>query len=169
MRNIIVSPFSKAMRNRKENPKNYPYWPETIDILKRHGFFIIQVGITGERRLNSDEFKVGLPLNDLRILIRECTIWASVDNFFHHLCWLENKPGVVVFGRSDPIIFGHDIHDNLLKSREFLRANQFGLWEDIEFSLDPFVSPDIVAETILKKAEQTGPTTIKERGPIVEM
>ena len=169
MRKIIISPCSKAMRNGKENPKNYPYWPEVIDFLKSHGFFITQVGISSERRLNADEFRVGLSLLDLREAVRECVTWASVDNFFHHLCWLENKPGVVIFGRSDPMIFGHDLNDNILKSRTYLRSNQFGIWEDVEFSPDPFVSPDIVVETILKKAEQGGPTIIRSSGPITEM
>lgn len=169
MRKIIISPYSKAMRNGKENPKNFPYWPEVIDTLKRDGFFVTQIGVPSERKMNADEFKTGMPLIELRYLIQECTTWASVDNFFHHLCWLEEKPGVVVFGRSDPMIFGHELNDNILKSRTYLRANQFGLWEDIEFSPDPFVSPDIVVETILKKAEQGGPTIIKSSGPIIEM
>ena len=48
---IIISPYSKALFNGKQNPKNYPYWKELIEQIDEP---IIQVGIEGEKQLVPD-------------------------------------------------------------------------------------------------------------------
>lgn len=48
---IIISPYSKALRNGKTNAKNYPYWKELIELIKEP---IVQVGIDGEEQLVPD-------------------------------------------------------------------------------------------------------------------
>ena len=48
------------------------------------------------------------------------------------------------------IIFGHVQNINLLKSRNYLRAGQFGIWEEDDFVEDAFVKPDIVLSNILR-------------------
>ena len=42
---IIISPYSKPLRNGLNNPKNYPYWKELISLINEE---IIQVGVDGE-------------------------------------------------------------------------------------------------------------------------
>jgi len=141
---ILISPFSKALRDGKLNPKNYPYWKETIKLLK--GEDIVQVGIKGEDKLVKD-FRVGLPLVELKNLIGQCSVWVSVDNFFPHLAHHVGKPGVVIWGQSDPLIFGYPENTNLLKDRKYLRKFQFDMWEAIQHDKNVFVGPDrVVAE-----------------------
>ena len=100
---IIISPYSKKLMNGNPNPKNYPYWPELINQLKEP---IIQIGIEGEAQL-VDDFRPNLPMAELIKLLHSCTTWISCDSFFQHLAWLENKPGIVLWSVSDPLIFGH--------------------------------------------------------------
>ena len=57
MRRIILSPFSRPLRNGKPNPKNYPHWDALIDKLHADGHYLIQVGSTGEPRLAVDEIQ----------------------------------------------------------------------------------------------------------------
>jgi len=143
---IIISPYSKKLMSGKQNPKNYPYWEELISQIDEP---IVQVGIEGEQQLVPD-FRKNLPLPELRKLIQECRIWISCDSFFQHLAWDEGKPGIVLWGVSDPLIYGHPENVNLLKDRSYLAENQFLWWEYVEHKNDRFVKPKEVLEYLNK-------------------
>ena len=139
---IIISPYSKALLSKKQNPKNYPYWKELIAMIDEP---IIQVGIEGEEQLVPD-FRKNLPIIELRKLIQECRTWISCDSFFQHLAWDEGVPGIVLWGVSDPLIYGHPENINLLADRKHLAENQFLWWEFVEHQNERFVKPKIVLE-----------------------
>jgi len=151
MKKILISPYSRSMRNEKRNPKNYPFWNEVIQGLQKKKLHVIQIGLNGEEKLNANEFAFNKTLEELEELVSFSKTWISVDNFFHHFCYLLGVPGVVIFGRSDPNIFGHQTNDNLLKDRCYLRAAQFNFWEEVEYSTECFVEPEIVIETVLRR------------------
>jgi len=135
---IIISPYSKPLRNGQNNPKNYPYWKELISLIKYDT--IVQVGTDDEKQL-VEEFHKNLSLPELRDLIFKCRTWISVDSFFQHLAWDCGKPGIVLFGQSDPLIFGHPENINLLKDRSYLREKQFWWWEQCTYREEAFVKP----------------------------
>lgn len=134
---ILIAPYSKPLRTGGNNPKNYPYWKELISLIKEE---IIQIGTDGEEQL-VPEFRKNLPIGDLRYLIGECRTWISVDSFFQHLAWDCGKKGIVLFGPSDPLIFGHPENINLLEDRSYLREKQFWWWEQCEYRKEAFVKP----------------------------
>jgi hypothetical protein len=144
---IIIAPFAQKLRTGKLNPKNYPYWKELISMIDEP---IVQVGVEGEEQLVED-FRKGLPISELRELIRACRTWVGVDSFFQHLAWDEGKPGVVLWGPSDPLIFGHPENTNLLKDRFHLVENQFIWWEAAEHQSERFVEPHIILKYINKE------------------
>jgi len=139
---IIISPYSKALISGKQNPKNYPYWKELIAMIDEP---IVQVGVEGEEQLVPD-FRKNLTIKELRKLIQECRIWISCDSFFQHLGWDEGKKGVVLWGVSDPLIYGHPENINLLKDRKYLAQNQFLWWESTPHQNERFVEPQTVLE-----------------------
>jgi ADP-heptose:LPS heptosyltransferase len=141
---IIISPYSKALKNGKTNAKNYPYWKELIKLIDEP---IVQVGIEGEEQLVTD-FRKNLSLSQLRELVYECKTWISCDSFFQHLGWDCKKYGIVLWSVSDPLIFGHPENINLLKDRNNLVENQFVWWEDTEHDANKFVDPEIVIESL---------------------
>lgn len=143
---IILSPYSRFMRNGEKHPKNYPYWDEVISKIKEP---IVQVGIEGEFQL-VDDFRKNLPFDELAKLVNECTTWLSCDSFFQHFCWDLKKPGIVIFAQSDPVIFGHPENTNLLKDRKYLRENQFWIWEQAKYKQEAFVEPNIVLQALKK-------------------
>jgi ADP-heptose:LPS heptosyltransferase len=143
---IIISPYAQKLRNGKLNPKNYPYWKELIEMIDEP---IIQVGVEGEEQL-VDTFVKNMPLPRLRELLQECRTWIGVDSFFQHLAWDEGKQGIVLWGPSDPLIFGHPENINLLKDRSYLVSDQFIWWEATEHSNDRFVEPQKVIEHLRK-------------------
>ena len=134
---IIIQPFSRPLSNGKQNPKNYPYWQELIQVIDEP---IIQIGVDGEQQLTED-FRKNLSISELKVLIHQCRTWIGVDSFFQHLCWLQDKRGIVLWSVSDPLIFGHISNINLLKDRNSLAANQFLWWEATEHNPDHFVKP----------------------------
>ena len=139
---IIISPYSKALLSGKQNPKNYPYWEELIAMIDEP---IVQVGIEGEKQLVPD-FRKNLPIPALRELLRQCRTWISCDSFFQHLGWDEGKKGIVLWGVSDPLIYGHPENTNLLVDRKYLAENQFLWWEFVDHQNERFVKPKIVLE-----------------------
>lgn len=144
---IIISPFSKTLRNGKTNPKNYPYWKELIRLIDEP---IVQVGIDGEEQL-VDDFRKNLSLNELESLVNQCRTWISCDSFFQHFAWDKQKYGIVLWSVSDPNIFGHPENINLLKDRKYLVQNQFLWWEHTEYDATKFVEPEVVLEYLNAK------------------
>lgn len=144
---VIIAPFAKKLISGNRNPKDYPYWKEVIAGIKEP---IVQVGVEGEEQLVVD-FRKNLPIAELRKLLRECRTWISCDSFFQHLGWDESKPGIVLWGVSDPLIFGHPENINLLKDRKYLAENQFLWWEYTEHTNERFVGPDEVLMHINKE------------------
>lgn len=135
---IIISPYAKQLKDNKINPKNYPYWKELIALVEEP---IIQVGITGEEPLVED-CRFDLSLLELETLVNQCRTWIAVDSFFQHFCWDLGKPGIVLWGQSDPNIFGHPENNNLLKSKECLLDQQFFFWDQVSYRTDCWVMPD---------------------------
>lgn len=144
---ILISPYSKKLRSKKTNPKNFPYWQIVVPLLVERGFQVVQVGIEGEDQLVPD-FRKNLSLNELRKLVRACDTWISCDSFLQHLGWDEGKKGIVLWSVSDPIIFGHPENINLLKDRKYLAQNQFGWWEFVDHNPEAFVEPHLVVSAV---------------------
>lgn len=141
---IIISPYSKKLLSNKTNPKNYPFWRELITLIDEP---IVQVGIEGEEQLVTD-FRKGLSVLELRQLLQECKTWISCDSFFQHLAWDAGKRGIVLWGPSDPLIYGHSENINLLKDRSYLVENQFLWWDFYAHDAARFVEPREVMQAL---------------------
>jgi ADP-heptose:LPS heptosyltransferase len=135
---IVIAPYAQKLRNGKRNAKNYPYWKELIELIDEP---IVQVGVTGEEQL-VDDFKKNLSMDELAAVVRECRTWISCDSFMQHFGWDLGKKGIVLWGPSDPLIFGHPENINLLKDRSYLVKDQFVWWEDTEHQDERFVEPE---------------------------
>lgn len=142
--NIIISPFSQIMRNGKENPKNYPYWQQIIMMLHLKGHRISQLGRGQEKKFSYvDDYLFDLKLPDVKKVVSQHDIFMSVDNFLPHMVHHDRIkiPGIVIWGKSDPKIYGYPENENILKDRARLRPDQFNLWEQATFDSDDFLKP----------------------------
>jgi hypothetical protein len=151
MKKIIISPFSRNLRSGKANAKNYPHWNQLIFLLKALDIHVIQIGIYGEQQLIADEQRFNLNPKELEILLQECDFWISVDNFFQHFAHYHKKPGIVIWGPSNPHIFGYGENFNILKAWDVLRPNQFDIWESAEHKPEIFPSADDIFYAIKEK------------------
>ena len=142
---IIIQPHPAKIHDGLVNAKTYPWWPELIKLLKNQ--YIIQIGIDGEEQLVPN-FRKDLKLSEITDLVNMSYFWLSIDSFLPHLAHHIRKPGVVLWGVSDPLIFGYEENLNLLKDRKYLRANQFGIWNEQSYVGSAFLEPSIVYERI---------------------
>jgi ADP-heptose:LPS heptosyltransferase len=149
---IIISPWSQNLRNGKQNPKNYPYWNELIAIIKQNPeAYIIQIGRGDEQKLEGvDEYAFDLSLPQLKELLMSSDTFFSVDSFFPHMAHHYGKHGVVLFSKSDPRIFGYEENLNIFKGIQYLRPDQYQLWEACDYDKDAFVEPEKVLEAIIE-------------------
>jgi len=122
------------------NAKSYPFWEEFYELAKSHEVKKIE-GILPEQQIIDE--------------INSCDVWISIDSFIQHLvAYHKLKPGIVIWGKSDPKIFGYPSNANLLKSRKHLRSQQFMWWANPDGSWkepsnpSSFVSPEEVLKTI---------------------
>lgn len=141
---ILVNPSVQRMRNGTRNPKEYPFWEELISLLDDEVF---QIGIKGDIKYVDNYFE-NLPLVGVKQLVKDCSYWITTDSFMPHLAHHFPKPGVVIFGPSDPKIYGYEENLNVLKNRSVLRPDQFGIWESCQFDENRFESAVQVAAKI---------------------
>ena len=60
-------------------------WFKLVHELKKKGFFVIQVGTKKDNQIPNVDLKfLDRPLGDLAKLVDDCSLWISVDTFFHH-------------------------------------------------------------------------------------
>jgi GT2 family glycosyltransferase len=146
---IIISPYSFHPKH----AKSYPYWTDLVPKIKSLGYTVVQVGRQGEEPLQGlDDYWWGLPLKELQKRVTDCRCWISVDNFLQHMCNSMDTivPGVVIWGESNPSLFGYSYNRNVLKSQKFLRPNQFDIWHGVKQKEYMFDSADKVFENITK-------------------
>ena len=117
-----------------QNAKSYPHWDKLCELLKDHEIKKIE-GI--------------LPITQIVDLVNWCDKWVSIDSFVPHLCaYYDLKQGIVIWGKSDPEIFGHKHNINLLKDRKYLKPQQFQWWREEKFDPEVFISPEEIIKNI---------------------
>lgn len=145
MKKIIISPYSSKHPEGKKfrNSKDYPWWNELIlEIKKLDNYHVIQIGVLGEKELsNIDDFLINKTISELKDVLYMSCWWISVDNFFHHFAHYYGRKGFVLFGPSDPNIFGYSKNINILKNRRYVREDTWGYWKDCIYNEEAFCSP----------------------------
>lgn len=109
--------------------KCYPYWNELVLLLSEH-YRCIQVGIGAYERIPGCEYVWDKPLKEVEDLALDVGYFIAIDNFLHHMAYQFKIPGVVIWGPSDPLIFGYESQGNIIKDRKYLRKDQFGFYRD---------------------------------------
>lgn len=144
---IILSLLSRYTHLKKRpSPKNYPYILQLVRLLKQNGFETIQVGTDKEIDYDCTERYDNLKMSELLALLEQSCTFISVDNFFHHFAYYYNRRGVVLWGQSNPNLFGYKEHINLFTDKKYFRKDkdQYGFWEEAPYISESFVEPEDV-------------------------
>ena len=141
---ILFAPYSarSPSLNGQSSPKDYPHARQLAELLEKD-YELVQVGGNGDEQVAKD-FRPNLSFNDLGKLIDASQTGICVDSYLQHYYWYRDRKAIVLFGISDPLIFGHSENLNLLVDRGFLRPNQFDLYYLNQYNPEAFVSPEEV-------------------------
>ncbi len=154
---VIISPFSrKTHLTAKESPKNAPreLWKTIIDDLRAKGIKTTQLGVDGEEDLLTNEFIKNAAPSELLILLKQADLSISVDNWLPHFChFYKINKNIVLWGKSNPEIFGYQEFTNLYKDKKYFRIGreQYKYWQDVEYQPEAFVSSQVVLIEIYNK------------------
>jgi ADP-heptose:LPS heptosyltransferase len=89
-------------------------WEELVKEIQKLGLYVIQVGGTGEERIEGcDAYHIGINYRLTIALLEKSVGFVCVDSFLQHAGHAVGKKGVVLYGPSDPQIGGHDTNINL--------------------------------------------------------
>lgn len=105
-------------------------WVEVVKELNKMGFEVYQVGgIKDEIVPGCKRNFLGSDYRKTVALVDRCRTWISVDTFLQHAGHAVKKLGVVIFGPSNPDIFGHDtninfFHPEVCVDRKCLQGNE---------------------------------------------
>lgn len=143
---ILISPFSRKLRNGNKNPKDYPYWSELIALLKPD-HELTQIGVKGETLL-TEKVLYDLTIPQLKEQLLTHDLFISVDSFLQHMAHHYGLKGIVIFSQSDPKLFGYPENINLVKDPKYIRKNQFDTWESATYIKQAYVSPEVVLDAV---------------------
>lgn len=129
MKNIIVSARSRWLgKEGGASAKDYPYMQALCDLYIKDGYRLIQIGVGNEPKLTGCEHVFDKHLLDIEKLLKDTGYFIAVDNFLHHMASAVGVTGMVLFGPSDPQVFGYPDQVNIIKDRSLLRPDQFGFY-----------------------------------------
>lgn len=147
MENKKIAIFTgRSLLNGNLSAKHYPYWQHLIGILQWEGIEVHQFGIESDMDFFCDK-RFCLSLKETEEKIKEYDLFISVDTWIHHMIDVKNIDikGIVLFGQSDPRIFGSNKFINLYKD-EYLRKNQHYVWVNQKYIKEAFPSAIEVAK-----------------------
>jgi ADP-heptose:LPS heptosyltransferase len=106
-KNIIIAPASDSPR--KMMPPQA--WEQITDLLAAKGCSVFQVGREKEPHIKGTYSLVGLTSpRQLAPVVARADAVITVDNFCMHMAHLEKKLAVVVWGPTDPQVYGYEGH-----------------------------------------------------------
>lgn len=130
---VLIARGVRPLRNGNRSAKDYPFWNELIEKLKAY-YEVKEI--------------TEMPLDDLETFIKSSLTVICCDSFCQHFCWSIGKRALVLWGKSDPEIFGHPENINLLKDKKYLRPDPYRWWEDVPYQPEAFVSHDEVIKSL---------------------
>jgi ADP-heptose:LPS heptosyltransferase len=136
---ILLSPYSH------NSAKNYPFFQGLIDILPCR---VMQLGRKNEHRFQNCDYGFDLKMYEIEALVKEIGNFISVDSFLPHLAHHVGVKGNVLFGPSNPRIFGYSTNNNIIMNEDKLRVDQFGLWRDYKWAGE-WLKPTEMADRIV--------------------
>lgn len=147
---IFLAPFTNKRIDGKPHAKEYPFWEELLNLITIQDE-VYQYVMPGDKELVKSVIP-HVPFKDFFNIVKEMDTFLCVDSYLPHFmnCHFPDKRGFVLFGPSDPTIWGYQQNFNLTNGRSFWRPNQFETWNQWEANPESHVNPLDVYSAITK-------------------
>jgi ADP-heptose:LPS heptosyltransferase len=110
-RNVIIATNSDSQRKMMATNR----WEKLVAQLAIDGFFVIQTGRLYDNRVKHAYSLLGLTsIGELIAIIRRADLVITVDTLAMHVARLTKTPAIVLWGPTDPAIYGYPGQRNLL-------------------------------------------------------
>src|SRR3989338_4160 len=118
---VLIAPSSDAPR--KMMPLHV--WIDLVQLLRKEGLFVLQLGKHQDTHIKGAYSLLGVtsPAQAIGLACR-CSAIVTVDNFFVHVAHLVGVPAVVVWGPTDPHVYGYPEQIHLKGSREYCQERE---------------------------------------------
>ena len=128
--------------------KMYPleWWAEVLKALPEHQFF--QIGMQGDPVINGAMVYFNMDEAGIRALAAKCEYIVCCDSFLQHMLAPTYRKIIVLWSKSNPDIFGYSHNTNLLKDKELLRPDQYGIWPQCPYDPNAFIDYRILVDLI---------------------
>ena len=165
---ILFAPFAARAPSLggRPSPKDYP-WAKELGVKLQENHEVIQVGGSQDEQV-AEDFRKNLSFPEVEELIKGSDTGICVDSYLQHHFWSVGRRAIVLFGISDPLIFGHSIHLNLLKDRSYLRPQQYDLYYTNQYCPEAFVSLSEILDALgnfKQISTNGGATTLPSSNP----
>jgi len=108
---VIIHAIAACSGNKHWTQEN---WEQLVDTMPECTF--IQLGLLSEQPIRGTvDFRGKASIRESIALIKYAKSFVGVDSSFAHACNAVGTPGVVVFGPSTPVIWGHRTNVNIFK------------------------------------------------------
>jgi ADP-heptose:LPS heptosyltransferase len=109
---VIINPSTIFSKNKEWRPER---WDELVQSLP--GYTFIQLGLKDEEPLikGAIDLRGQFGLRESMALLKHALCYVGVDSFLAHVTNAVQTPGVVLFGPSSPVIWGHPENVNIYK------------------------------------------------------
>jgi ADP-heptose:LPS heptosyltransferase len=119
---VVIQPFGgydplqhKKITSNKDWDDNNK-WYGVIQALVNRGYEVVQLGAIGEYIFpNVTSFVGHASIRESFALIKYCDFFISVDTYAIHVAKAFKKPGIVLWGRTNPYRVGYTDHYNIYK------------------------------------------------------
>jgi hypothetical protein len=81
------------------------------------------VGIGDTYKIPGCDYVWDKPLKEVEELVQRVGEFLAIDNFLHHLAHSIGVRGTVIYGPSDPRLFGYSDQINIIKDFKYLRKS----------------------------------------------
>jgi glycosyltransferase involved in cell wall biosynthesis len=89
-------------------------WEKLVKEIQKRGLHVIQVGGSGEGRIEGcNGYHIGIDYRLTMAILERSAGFVCVDSFLQHAGHALGIKGVILYGPSDPVIGGHDTNINL--------------------------------------------------------
>jgi ADP-heptose:LPS heptosyltransferase len=112
-KNIVIAPVSDSPRKMLSTKT----WIDLVELLRQRGCLVLQAGRLGEVHVAGAYSLLGITSPwQLHAILSKADGIVAVDNFVMHLAHLARTPGVVLWGPTDPAVYGYEDHVHLRAS-----------------------------------------------------
>jgi len=117
-KNLVIAPYSDSPRKMMPLAR----WEAIVESLAKEGYVILQVGKSNEVPIRGAYSLLGLTTpQQLVSLLARCNAVITVDNFVMHCSHLAGTPAVVLWGPTDPCVYGYSGQIHISPSNDFCK------------------------------------------------